>query len=197
MRWIAHSGAFNARRFAGLLAFVGHQRLCYRNTEYTVFGLTGVSRAIAVPDGDARPVMLSLDYMALGASQVRVVERMDEERLELAYATTVADLVQRLAEQSDQTRAAFNEALGLWLDTGLLPVGGLPLDLIRLYLRVLPNNEQNSALLSRLRMLQRADEERKIEDNAVLREALLDAITQLARFQRLMTEKYMDNLASA
>jgi hypothetical protein len=130
LRW-TNNGALDMRRVAALLDIVGPQGLELAGVSYTLFGLTArnLQRAIAVPDHDARPIVLALDFDRQSSGfPAGIARRRDEDRLSSAYVSNVEELIRRLVVQADQTAHAFEEALGLWLDTGLLLLRPLAAD---------------------------------------------------------------------
>jgi hypothetical protein len=182
IRWIVKSQAFDTRYVAASVKQIGPQGLEYDGASYTLFGLVSRCRVLAVPDYSAVPVVLSFSYEARDPNPVCLTSRLVQDRLDPAYASTIDELIQRLAVQMDQTRHAFESALAAWLNTGLLTLGGLPTRLSQLYY-MLPSGQLDRELLNDILGFQRADSDDELNDTPALRRTLLRAIEQIVRFK--------------
>src|SRR5690349_3211697 len=100
-RWIVRSNEFDVHRVVAALKYFGPQWIEVAGAGYTLFGPIEPLRAVAVPDHTAIPIMVRLSNGAGEPERVVHIPRADNQ-LAPKHASSLDDLVQRLAEQGDQ-----------------------------------------------------------------------------------------------
>jgi hypothetical protein len=194
-RWTVNSWEFDPRRVAAGLKHFGPQWIEVAGAGYTLIGLIEPDRAVAVPDHSATPIMVRLSNG--GSEHERVVHiTRASDQLEPKYASSLGDLVQRLAEQGDQTQFAFKDALNDWLDFGLLAPSGLTTKVIALYNDTVPAAGKNARLLASLGEFEQADKVGKLVDTTRFRLDLLQAIQQIVYRKVELAEQYAGALSA-